>query len=288
MPEGDTIHKLAARMRPELERATLDKLWLRDRGELRALRGATVTEVSALGKHLLIGLQPDGTRASAAHVLHVHLGMHGRWDRYAVGERWRRPAHQAVVQIASAEREWVCFKAGTHELLRAVDVATHPSLRRLGPDLLAEAFDARRILARARRSEPRTLSDLLLNQRVACGLGNVYKSEILFLEGLDPRARVDRIDDDTVVRCFATGRRLLAQNLGAWRRTTIRRVTPGTEPRANDPRFWVYGRAGESCRPAVDCGWRDKIFRRCVQGYWGRCSHRHDRRTICRNRGKPR
>ena len=138
MPEGDTIYKLALRMRPELEGARLDSVWMRDRAALRPLAGLCVTEVSPLGKHLLIGVGPE--RTAARFVLHVHLGMHGRWDRYRIGERWRRPRHQAVLRLESGGREWVCFRAMTAELLRAIDVPGHPALRRLGPRPARRAF----------------------------------------------------------------------------------------------------------------------------------------------------
>ena len=76
MPEGDTIHKLAAAMRPALESRPLEGVWLRDRGWLEPLAGLPVLEVSALGKHLLVAL--GAASAYTPWVLHVHLGMRSR------------------------------------------------------------------------------------------------------------------------------------------------------------------------------------------------------------------
>lgn len=107
MPEGDTVHKIANALRPLLEGAPLASLWIRDRGEFASLAEIAVEEVSALGKHLLIALGPR-------HVLHVHLGMHGKWfrsrrgdaneraDRSAVAPAGRRRAHHVLVSALPA------------------------------------------------------------------------------------------------------------------------------------------------------------------------------------------
>ncbi len=247
MPEGDTVHKLARALAPELEARPLRGLWLRDRGWLAPLAGHTVCEVSALGKHLLVGLAPPGGER-AAWVLHVHLGMKGRWDRYREGEAWRRPIHQASVRLEAPARSYVCFRAARAEVLRPPALALHPTLSRLGPDLVADRLDLRRVVARARAREPRSAAELLLDQRVACGIGNVYKSEVLFLEGVHPRTSVAALPDAALGRLYARARTLLRANLGGWRRTTLRSVTPASLPAPGEPRLWVYGRGGEPCR----------------------------------------
>jgi endonuclease-8 len=242
MPEGDTVHKLANALRPALEGATLESLWLRDRGEVASLRGVAIEEVVALGKHLLVALGPR-------HVLHVHLGMHGKWfrDGGAANPRARFP----VLRVGTERSAFVCVRAPVHELLRRADLAAHPVLSRLGPDLLGSDVDLDRVVARARRSDATSVADLLLDQRVACGLGNVYKSEVLFLEGVDPWTPPRALDDAAVAALFARGRTLLGWNLGGWRRTTVRAMRPGEPWPDGQPRVFVYGRAGERC---LACG----------------------------------
>ncbi len=251
MPEGDTLHKLARALAPLLVERAVDGLWLRDRGWLAPLAGRRLSEVTALGKHLLVGLAPDGPRPDPRPrpdwVLHAHLGMHGRIHRYRSEEPWRRPSHQAVARLEAGGERIVFFRAAVAEVLRAVDLALHPALSRLGPDLLGPTLDLGRVVARARAREPRSAADLLLDQTVACGIGNVYKSEVLFLEGVHPGTRVDRLDADTLARLYATARRLLRANLGGWRRTTRRAVTPSTPLRRGEERLWVYGRADRPC-----------------------------------------
>ena len=95
------------------------------------LIGATVTEVETRGKHLLI-------RLSTGDVLHTHMGMTGSWHVYPAGERWFRPASQARLILEAGDRVAVCFNVPVVELLSSRDEALHPSLSRLGPDILGD------------------------------------------------------------------------------------------------------------------------------------------------------
>jgi endonuclease-8 len=242
MPEGDTVHKIANALRPELEGARLVRLWLRDRGDVRSLHGVAIEEVVAVGKHLLVAL---GSR----HVLHVHLGMHGKWFRDSGGENPR--ARAPVLRLATERASFACVRAPVHELLRRGDLAAHPVLSRLGPDLLGTELRLAEVVARARRSEATSAADLLLDQRVACGAGNVYKSEVLFLEGVDPWTPPQALDDARVAALFARAHALMQANLGGWKRTTVRAMRPGERWPDAAPRLFVYGRAGERC---LRCG----------------------------------
>jgi endonuclease-8 len=176
------------------------------------LVGRTVTEVEAYGKHLLI-------RFDSGLELRSHLGMHGSWHRYAPGERWRRPPARArfVMEVRGAVA--VCFDAPVLELFETRVEAIHPVLSRLGPDLLADDFgpddtaEARRRLRNSAAAR-RTIAEGLLDQRSLAGIGNVYKNEVLFIERVDPFARVEDLDDDTLDRLIATARRLMRANLG--------------------------------------------------------------------------
>lgn len=275
MPEGDTVHKLASALRPALEGRALERLWLRDRGEVRALAGRRVCEVATLGKHLLIGIAAarDARAGHAAHletrvparsgsraewVLHVHLGMHGRWERAHPGGPWRWPRHRASLALRADGREHVCFRAAVAELVQRRDLSAHPQLSRLGPDLLAPPVPFARVVARARRRAPRAAAELLLDQRVACGAGNAIKNEALFWEGIHPRTRTDALEDAAIERLFRRAAELLAWNLGGGRRTTTRRVTPERPLGPAEPRAWVQDRAG---RPCLRCGARIAVAR---------------------------
>jgi endonuclease-8 len=234
MPEGDTIHKLAAALRPGLLGRRLA------RAELRAhpgtpLAGACVTSVRALGKHLFIELDNGLT-------LRSHLGMHGSWHRYRPGEPWQKPERQASIVLAADEDVFVCFHAAEVDLLRSGGIRERSLANRLGPDLLAPHLDIDKIPARARElfDPDSPLVDILLDQRVAGGIGNVYKSEVLFLERHDPRLRLADVRDEDLRRLYATACELLRKNLHGGARTT-RFVADGRG------RLWVYGRTGLPC-----------------------------------------
>ena len=246
MPEGDTVHKIARALRPRLEGEQLVALWLRERGAVAPLAGARVREVAALGKHLLIVLEPAG--GGQERVLHVHLGMHGRWLRVAP-DAPRAPAER--VRLATGREAFACTKAAVAELLRRSELADHRVLARLGPDLLADELALDAVVARARRRDPPTAADLLLDQRIACGLGNVYKSELLFLERIAPRTPPRALPDARLAALYERGRALLRANLGGWPRTTTGEVRPGAPWPPGMLRLWVYDRRG---RPCLRCG----------------------------------
>jgi endonuclease-8 len=122
----------------------------------------------------------------------------------------------------------------------------------LGPDVLADNFDSRQAASRARVHVLRTVGEVLLDQGVASGIGNVYKSEVLFLRGFDPRTRVAAIDEDQLELVYATARDLMLENLGPAPRSTRDRLINDT-PR---DRYFVYGRTGHPCRRCqtrIDC-----------------------------------
>ncbi|MGI9592448.1 MAG: zinc finger domain-containing protein, partial [Myxococcota bacterium] len=215
-------------------------------GWVEAVTGAPVTDVAAVGKHLLVGIG-EGGGAAGRLVAHVHLGMRGRVHGYAPDREARPPGAEPTLRLELAERAWMFRRAARAELLRAVDLAQHPSLSRLGPDLLDREVDLDQVVRRARSREPRTVSDCLLDQRVACGMGNVYKCEVLFLAGIDPRTLLSRVPDAALRWLYGQARRLLQQNLGGWSRTTVRAVEAATPPRRGEPRLWVYGRSGLPC-----------------------------------------
>ena len=238
-------------LRPLLEGEAVDALWLRDRGELPELAGLRVEEVAALGKHFLFAVGPRV-------VLHVHLGLHGKWHRYRPGEAWRRPHAAPSLRLDTKAWSFVCFRAKWADLLRRGELAGHPVLGRLGPDLLAERVDFAEILERARRRDPASAGDLLLDQDIACGIGNAFKNEVLFLEGLHPAASPRALADERLQGLFRRGRELLERNLGGWPRTTTRVVEPGVPWPPREPRLFVFERTGKPC---LRCGTAVAFFR---------------------------
>ncbi len=250
MPEGDTIHRAANRMRPALEGHALTRFeaarLVGDRPEV----GETIVSVEARGKHLLIGF-------SGGLVLRTHMKMTGSWHLYREGERWRKGAHLARA-IVGADSGWlaVCFQAPVVETFHRSAREPDP-LAGLGPDLTGESPDLDAVMARvALIAEPGTeVADALLDQRVAAGIGNVYKSEVLFLHGIDPFTRVADLDEARLREVYDTAHRLLRANLHTSRRVTYRGGTG------------VYGRKDQPC---LRCG---TIIRMRRQGPMARSTY---------------
>lgn len=235
MPEGDTVHRVAAALQGELTGATLRDGRLRDRPEVR-LGGRRVDAIYAHGKHLFVAFD-DGS------ILRSHLGMWGSWHRYPAGGRWRKPERQASIRLDTATTTFVCFNAKEAEILRSGGIRERQVHTRLGDDLTADAAPRwERALASAQELlDPGTIAaDVLLDQRVVSGIGNVYKSEVLFLERVHPARPLAVLDDPTLLRLWATARDLLRRNLGPGPRVT-RFEDDGAGA------LWVYGRVGKAC-----------------------------------------
>jgi endonuclease-8 len=260
MPEGDNIHRNAAALREQIVGHTVTAFWARGVPYPR-LVGATIARVEARGKHLLLDV-------GDARV-HVHLGMSGRLQLGPGGPLAPSTGARASLAVATGAATALWWRAPRVEVLRAAFAHAHPALAALGPDLLAADFDTAAAVARARQRPPDTqLGALLLDQRVASGIGNVYKSEVLFLERLDPFAPIASVNDEALGRLYGRARTLMQQNLGPWGRTTTRDLTRGGTAPRGEARLHVYRRAGHTCRA---CG---ATIRSAAQGdpprttYW--------------------
>lgn len=237
MPEGDTLARTAAGLRPHLLGRAVTAARTPPGGpQVGRVVGARIDAVEAQGKNLLI-------RFDNGLTVRTHLRMSGSWHRYRPGERWKRPAARArlVVEVPGAVA--VCFDAPVVELFESRAEAIHPTLARLGPDLLDPAFGPeheaeilRRLRDPSRASA--SISAALLDQRALAGIGNIWRNETLFAERIDPLAPVASLDDATLLRLVRTARRLLRASV---------ETTPGRGPVA------VYGRVGRPCRR---CGTR--------------------------------
>jgi endonuclease-8 len=175
MPEGDTLHRIAAALRPHLVGRPIVAARARLPGpQVGRVVGATVTGVEAVGKNLLV-------RFDNGLELRTHLRLHGSWHRYRPDERWRRPAARASLVLEVPGTVAVCFDAPVVELFEQRAESIHPALASLGPDLLAPDFDAAAAVSRLRDPTRAKLSvaEALLDQRALAGIGNVYKNEII-------------------------------------------------------------------------------------------------------------
>jgi endonuclease-8 len=247
MPEGDTLFRTAAGLRPYLVGRTVTAARTGGPGavpQVQRVVGREITAVEALGKNLII-------RFDNGLEIRTHLRMNGSWHRYRPGERWRRPPGRARLVLEVPGAVAVCFDAPVVELLEIRAEGLHQPLAALGPDLLDPAWgpdteaEAVRRLRDPGRAE-RAVGEALIDQRALAGIGNVYKSEVLYIERVDPWAAVGELPDATLVALVATARRLLAAN--ADRRAGPERVTTDRARAAAGEPLWVYDRAGRPCR----------------------------------------
>ena len=192
MPEGDTIHHAANRIRPVLAGhvpeglRTLHPRFAADRWPER-LAGRAVQAVDARGKHLLI-------RFEGGLAIHSHLRMTGHWSVLQDGRRWPRSARRAWLVMERGGAEVVQFDGPVLELMTDARVRNDPRIAHLGPDILAPEFDAERFLRRLREDDPtRPIADALIDQQTIAGIGDLWKSEGCFAAGIDPWRPAGRV-----------------------------------------------------------------------------------------------
>lgn len=249
MPEGDTIYRAAAMMNRALAGATVrafeSPLPLLERFACdRALVGRTITRVDARGKYLLVRFTGDLT-------LLTHMRMNGSWHLYRQGERWRRRRADMRARIVTDHWEAVGFGLPVAEFHDAGSLARNARLQALGPDPLSADFDEAEAVRRLRAAGDLTIEEALLDQRRITGIGNVLKSETLFLARTHPYAPVSALDGDTLAGIVTVSRRLLRENVLAVDRPLAGRARAArSTTRSIDPaaQLYVYGRAGKPCR----------------------------------------
>ncbi len=249
MPEGDSIFRAAQALHRALAGNDVVRFesvlpLLTRVHEDHPLTGRTIENVTSAGKHLLM-------RFSGGLVLHTHMRMNGSWHIYRAGERWQRPRRDMRVIIATRDFEAVGFNIPVAEFLTDQQLRRHPLLGvGLGPDLLSADFDRAEALRRLCARGAMPIADALLDQRIVAGIGNVYKSEVLFLCRINPFARVDRLDDAQRTAAIDTARKLLQINVTSQvaPMTTYSGLRRTTGRRNPSDRLWVYGRARRPCR----------------------------------------
>jgi len=236
MPEGDTIFRTARTLHKALAGRTvtqfetvLPKLARVD--DQTPLRGQTIERVEAAGKHLLIAF-------SGGLTLRTHMRMSGEWHIYRPGERWQRPRRDMRIVIATEEYVAVGFSVPVAEFLPcSAGFPACASLRCAGfpacapsTDILSEAFDREAAIQRI-RAQRGDIGDVLLNQRVIAGIGNIYKSESLFASRVHPFTPVESLTDEQIGRAVDAARKLMLAS------------TRGTRGPLS-----VYRRGGQPCR----------------------------------------
>jgi endonuclease-8 len=231
MPEGDTIHYAANRIRPILEGHVPDELstphprFGRDRWADR-LRGRAVRSVDAHGKHLFL-------RFEGGLTIHSHLRMTGSWGTFEQGRPWYRSPRRAWLVARRGGDEVVQFDGPVLELMTDSRTRLDQRIAGLGPDIIKADFDEAEFLRRLRHDDPtRAIGDALLEQRTIAGIGNLWKIEGCFMAGIDPWRRTGAVTDEEALRIVRGIRPLMQES-----------ATHGMQ----DAYRTIYNRGGQPC-----------------------------------------
>ncbi len=238
MAEGPVIRIICDEIREGLKDETIQEVFTLSKqvsgsSGLKSIVGASVDEVDHLGKNIMIHL-------SSGYSFRIHLMMFGRCEVYKRGEKYREPEARARLALKTSKHELVVFAAPVVELLANEELANHPVLSTLGPDAMKQPFDSELFVTNLRKPEnlSRSMGEVLLDQRVLSGVGNIYKSEILFLAKFNPETSVS--------------------NLRKAQRKSLSRLIPqvledhySKMKSGHQVKFKVYGRSGRKC---MRCG----------------------------------
>jgi endonuclease VIII len=250
MPEGDTIFRTARALTRALAgrpitgfRSNYPLLSRFD--DDTPLAGQLVERVEARGKWML-------TYFSGGGILATHLLMSGSWHIYRPGEPWQvAPRHMRIV-LENAEYQAVGFHVPVAHMHTAQSLRRDGRIPQPSRDVLRVEFDEGAVVLRMMACAREEVGDVLLHQEVMAGVGNVFKSEICFVNGVNPFCKVGALSRDEVAELVRSAQQLVAANVmedsggaivtyrGRQRRTT-HRSDPGES-------LWVYGRRGGPCR----------------------------------------
>jgi endonuclease VIII len=247
MPEGDTIFRSARALHQALAGQTVTLFetgyaQLASVNDQAPVAGRIIEQVESRGKWLLIHFSGD-------LILATHMLMSGSWHIYRAGERWKRARSHMRVVLGTADFAAVAFDVPIARFYTARTLERFAGVSGLGPDVLGQSFAADEAAARLAEHGSEEVGNVLLNQRVLAGIGNVFKSEICFACGVYPFRTVASLRAQEVDCLLSTAQRMLAANVGDGAGivtyTGARRTTGSSNPAA---RLWVYRRAGSPCR----------------------------------------
>jgi len=291
MPEGDTIHRAARTLHTALSGQRVERfesvLAHLTRVDADApIAGRLIERVEARGKHLLMWLE-------GGLILRTHMRMHGSWHIWPASAtraqqlrlardsiflprfagrssrgQWQRRRYDVRIVIETAAYVALAIAVPVAEFVDAATIDREGPVAELGPDLLSDAFDAAEAVARIQARGDIEIADALLDQRAIAGIGNVFKSEILFAARVSPFTPVRALAAEQLARIVVIAERQMRANVGDADTVAAaggRRTTNRLDPTA---RLWVYGRGGLPCRR---CG---TMIQRARQGpdarstYW--------------------
>lgn len=244
MPEGPTIRVTADKLRRALADRTVEQFMCRykkglSEGWQEKILGQRVVDVRSHGKNLFIEFENGW-------VMYTHMLMWGSWHVYAPNEPWLKEERKARVVLHNSDAVAVLFSAPVCELVRREDLATHKTSE-LGPDLMVEEVDM--VEATRRFFDPihaeRAVGDLIMDQTVLAGIGNILKSEVLFQVGINPLRPASSVTPDEFQAFIAASQRYMQRAYETDGFTEA--FMPAAEREATGLWAYVYRRTKKPC-----------------------------------------
>ncbi len=247
MPEGPEIRRAADSIAAAIKGKGVEQLFFAFKSLKRyepLLIGTTVLEISTFGKAML-------TRFSNGLNIYTHNQLYGRWHCCKRGD-FPDIRRQLRLAIHTADHSALLYSASDICVLKDEEIAKHPFIKKLGPDLLAPQTRSEEILERLeeKRFRNRQLGGLLTDQSFVAGLGNYLRCEILFVCRLSPRLRPVDLEQDRKEELALAMLELPRQSYQTGGITNhLLRATQMMEAGKSfeDARFWVFRREGKPC-----------------------------------------
>jgi endonuclease VIII len=242
MPEGHSIHRVANSFRKDYLDSKIKIFSPQGRfeSEAKLVSGRKLVESTAIGKQLFLGFDNELT-------IRVHLGIYGKWNFYKVPlskapDVWGQVRARFGNSMASADlRGPTVCEVIDQDAVAAV-------VRRLGPDPLnpdPAGLEALKFVAKVKTSRT-PIGASLMNQAVISGIGNVYRAELLFRAGLNPKTPGERLSEDQLLAIWDDAVKLM--RVGVRKGVMLTRDEYLTGRVLKDDRYFVYKREGLPCR----------------------------------------
>jgi formamidopyrimidine-DNA glycosylase len=228
---GDALRKLVG------ERVDAIHVPPRWRERANNIVGAELTLVQTHGKHLVLHF-------SSGWVVHTHAMQYGSWQVGPLGQNPRKEARFARLRLTTSVSEVLFYHGPVMEVLSLEEMAAHERFTGLGPDLLHDGFPVAAVLAAVKLQGDREIGDVVLDQRIVSGIGNIYKSEGLFLAAVDPRRPARTITVSELNVFFEELIPLMQAGRYVYGMTVTLPADLQLEPWM---RNWVYRRRGHPC-----------------------------------------
>ena len=228
---GDALRKLVG------ERVAVVEVPSRWRERAEQIRSTLLTRVETHGKHLVLHF-------SSGWVVHTHAMQYGSWQIGPIGQELRKEVRFARLRLTMERHEVVFFHGPVMEVLSLDELATHERFQSLGPDLLHDDFSISRVYEALQEQGQREIGDAVLDQRIIAGIGNIYKSEGLFLAAIHPRRQASDISASELDTFFGELIPLMQDGRSQQGMIVTLPADMQLEPWM---RTWVYRRRGHPC-----------------------------------------